>query len=61
MFGKSASSTDLSLTHARRPAAKDGGVRLRAVCKPDGPAGSVVQYHYGTVKRANRIVLRPPA
>lgn len=60
-FGKSASSTDLSLTHARRVAAKDGGVRLRRL--RDGwaggawPAASVVQYHYGTVAHANRIAL----
>jgi hypothetical protein len=24
------------------------------------PPASVVQYHYGTVERANRIALRPP-
>jgi hypothetical protein len=64
-FGKPASSTDLSLTHARNAAAKDGGVRLRRLqtgwSGGPWPAASVVQYHYGTVKRANRIALRPPA
>ena len=63
MFGKPASSTDLSLTHARKAAVKDGGVRLR---RPQAgwsggpwPTASVVQYHYGTVELANRIALRP--
>jgi hypothetical protein len=65
MFGKPASSTDLSLTHARNAAAKDGGVRLRRLqagwSGGPWPAASVLQYHYGTVERANRIALRPPA
>lgn len=65
MFGKPASSTDLSLTHARSAAARDGGVRLRRLqggwSGGQWPAASVVQYHYGTVERANRIALRPPA
>jgi hypothetical protein len=49
---------------ARKAAAKDGGVRLRRLQAgwADGqwPAGSVVQYHYGTVERANRVALRWP-
>lgn len=61
MFGKPASSTDLSLTHARRAAPKDGGVRLRRLeagwAGGAWPAASVVQYHYGTVARANRVAL----
>jgi hypothetical protein len=64
MFGKPASSADLSLTHARMAAAKDGGVRLRRLqagwAGGQWPAASVVQYHYGTVERANRIALRRP-
>jgi hypothetical protein len=63
-FGKPASSTDLSLTHARTAAAKDDGVRLRRLqagwAGRQWPAASVVQYHYGTVERANRIALRLP-
>ncbi len=63
-FGKHASSTDLSLTHARMAAAKDGGVRLRRLqagwSGGQWPAASVVQYHYGTIERANRIALRRP-
>jgi hypothetical protein len=60
-FDKPASSTDLSLTHARQAAAKDGGVRLRRLQAGwNGgrwPAASVVQYHYGTVANANRVAL----
>lgn len=63
-FGKPASSTDLSLTHARMAAAKDAGVRLRRLqagwVGGQWPAASVVQYHYGTIERANRIALRRP-
>jgi transcriptional regulator with XRE-family HTH domain len=59
MFGRCASSTDLSITHARTAAARDGGVRLRRLqagwSGGRWPAASVVQYHYGSVKRANRI------
>lgn len=57
MYGKPASSTDLSRTHATRAARRDGGVRLRRL--DEGwkggawPPASVVQYHYGTVARAN--------
>ncbi|MGA2164752.1 MAG: hypothetical protein ABSH36_09815 [Solirubrobacteraceae bacterium] len=61
MFGKPASSTDLSLAHARKAAAKDGGVRLRRLhagwAGGTWPSASVVQYHYGTVARANRLAL----
>jgi hypothetical protein len=61
MFDKPASSTDLSLSYARRAATKDAGARLRRL--QDGwaggawPAASVVQYHYGTVAHANRVAL----
>jgi hypothetical protein len=61
MFDKPASSTDLSLTYARKAVTRDGGVRLRRL--RDGwaggawPAASVVQYHYGTVAHANRVAL----
>jgi hypothetical protein len=61
MFGKAASSTDLSLTHARRAAPKDGGVRLRRLragwAGGAWPSASVVQYHYGTIAHANRLAL----
>jgi hypothetical protein len=62
MFDKPASSTDLSLTHARNAAPRDGGVRLRRLqagwAGGRWPAASVVQYHYGTVANANRVALR---
>jgi hypothetical protein len=52
------------LTHAHTAAARDGGVRLRRLqagwAGGQWPAASVVQYHYGTVERANRIALRSP-
>jgi hypothetical protein len=59
MYGKPASSTDLSLTHATR--ARDGGVRLRRLKAGWSggvfPPASVVQYNYGTVAHANHIAL----
>ena len=64
MFGRPANSTDLSVTHARRSASKDGGERLRRL--KDGwsegrwPPASVVQYHYGTIANANRTALAEP-
>jgi hypothetical protein len=65
MYGRAATSTDLSMTHARRAAARDGGVRLRRLQGGwEGgawPAASVVQYHYGTVADANRVALAPDA
>jgi hypothetical protein len=61
MFAKPASTADLSMTHATRSAEKDGGVRLRRLqagwSGGRWPPASVVQYHYGTVKRANRVAL----
>lgn len=61
MFGQPASSADLSLAHARKASAKDGGVRLRRLqagwSGGAWPAASVVQYHYGTVANANRVAL----
>jgi DNA-binding transcriptional ArsR family regulator len=61
MYGRPASSTDLSRTHATRAALRDGGVRLRRLDAGwDGgawPPSSVVQYHYGTVARANALAL----
>jgi hypothetical protein len=57
MYGRPASSTDLSRTHATRAARQDGGARLRRLAEGwkggAWPAASVVQYHYGTVARAN--------
>jgi hypothetical protein len=57
MYGRPASSTDLSMTHATRAAERDGGVRLRRLQSGwEGgawPPASVVQYHYGTVAEAN--------
>jgi len=62
MYGKPASSTDLSLAHARKTAARDGEVRLRRLqagwAGGAFPAASVVQYHYGTVARANQAALK---
>ena len=61
MFGRCASSTDLSISHARAAAARDGGVRLRRLqtgwSGGPWPAASVVQYHYGTIANANRVAL----
>jgi len=60
-FGKPATSTDLSLSHATSAADRDGGVRLRRLQAGwDGgrwPPSSVVQYHYGSVANANQIAL----
>jgi hypothetical protein len=59
--GKLATSTDLSLTYARTRAPYDDGERLRRLQEGwDGgrwPAASVVQDHFGTVRRANRTAL----
>jgi hypothetical protein len=65
MYGKPASSTDLSRTHATRAACRDGGMRLRRLDagweRGAWPPASVVQYHYGTVARANRLALADTA
>lgn len=61
MFGRAATSTDLSMTHARRAAKRDGGVRLRRLQAGHAsgafPPASVVQYNYGSVGQANHIAL----
>lgn len=62
-YGRAAKSTDLSVSYASAQAPRDGGVRLRRLKEGwDGgrwPALSVVQYHYGSLARANREALRP--
>jgi hypothetical protein len=64
MFGKPATSTDLSLSHATSTADRDGGVRLhRLQAGWEGrrwPPSSVVQYHYGSVANANQIAHAEP-
>ena len=61
LHGREASGAELSLSHARARAPRDGGVRLRRLQEgwDEGrwPAASVVQYHYGSVQRANRVAL----
>ena len=61
LHGREASSTDLSLAYARARAPRDGGERLRRLQQGWAggrwPAASVVQYHYGSVKAANRAAL----
>jgi hypothetical protein len=61
LYGREASSTDLSLGYARARAPRDGGVRLRRLTQGwaggQWPAASVVQYHYGSVRRANQVAL----
>jgi hypothetical protein len=61
MYGKPASSTDLSLTEAKRAAERSNNERLRRLDAGwEGgrwPSRSVVQYHYGTVANANQIAL----
>ncbi len=61
LYGREASSTDLSLGYARARASRDGGVRLRRLQQGwnggQWPAASVVQYHYGSVKVANHAAL----
>jgi AcrR family transcriptional regulator len=61
-YGSPAKSTDLSLSYATTQAPRDGGVRLRRLQEGWGdgrwPALSVVQYHYGTLARANLTALR---
>jgi hypothetical protein len=65
MYGEAASSTDLSLAHAKRAAERGNGERLQRLHAGwDGgrwPPASVVQYHYGTVANANRIALADQA
>jgi hypothetical protein len=59
-YGREATSTDLSRTHATRT----GGVRLQRLqegwAEGRWPPASVVQYHYGTVKTANQTALKDP-
>lgn len=61
LHGREASSTDLSLDYARARAPRDGGVGLRRLQQGwaggQWPAASVVQYHFGSVRRANRVAL----
>lgn len=59
-YGTQANSVDLSMNYAQAHA----GERLRRLREgwQDGrpwPPASVVQYHYGTVKRANQAALHP--
>lgn len=60
-YGTPASSTDLSLYYARKRAPHDAGRRLDRLTKGweggSWPAASVVQWHFGTVKAANRAAL----
>ncbi len=61
MYGKPASSTDLSLTDAKRAAESGSDERLRRLAAGwehgRWPSRSVVQYHYGTVANANQVAL----
>ena len=61
LYGREASSTDLSRGYARARAPRDGGVRLRRLTQGwaggQWPAASVVQYHCGSVRAANRAAL----
>jgi hypothetical protein len=63
--GAPATSTDLSLSYATARAARSDGVRLRRLQAGwehgRWPAPSVVQYHFGTVKAANRAALKAPS
>jgi hypothetical protein len=56
-YGQPATSTDLSRSYAAAHADSDGGVRLRRLREgwDEGPwpAAGVVQYHCGTVQKAN--------
>jgi hypothetical protein len=56
-FGRPATSTDLSYSYAMAHVDRDGGLRLRRLRKgwEEGPwpAPSVVQYHCGSVQKAN--------
>jgi hypothetical protein len=58
---KPASTTDLSLAYARKRAPHDDGERLRRLQEGwdggDWPPASVVQYHFGTIKKANEAAL----
>jgi hypothetical protein len=60
-YGREARSTDLSLSYARACAPRDGGIRLRRLQQGWAggrwPAASVVQYHYGTIRRANQAAI----
>jgi hypothetical protein len=61
MYGEAASSTDLSLAHAKRAAERGNRERLQRLRtgwdRGRWPSASVVQYHYGSVANANRIAL----
>ncbi len=56
-YGQPATSTDLSRSYAAAHADSDGGVRLRRLREgwDEGPwpAASVVQYHCGSIQKAN--------
>jgi hypothetical protein len=64
-YGRPATTTDLSQTYARNRAPRDGGARLKRLEEGwEGgawPAASVVQYHFGTVRLANRAAVHNPA
>lgn len=61
LYGRPASSSDLSYAYARSQAPRDGGVRLRRLQqgwdRGRWPSASVVQYHFGSVRQANRAAL----
>ncbi len=61
LYGRAASSTDLSRAYARSQVPRDGGARLRRLQAGwDGgrwPSASVVQYHYGSVRLANEAAI----
>jgi hypothetical protein len=60
--GRPATTTDLSLTYARKRAPHDGGARLKRLQEGweqgPWPPASVVQYHFGTVQLANEAALQ---
>lgn len=66
-YGGPPKTTDLSLSYATQQAARDGGVRLRRLEagweQGRWPPRSVVEYHFGSVRAANRAALHsfPPA
>ena len=61
-YGAPAKSTDLSLSYARTQTGRDGGVRLRRLQagweQGRWPPRSVVEYHFGTIRAANRAALQ---
>jgi hypothetical protein len=61
LYGRPATSADLSMSYARKRAPYDHGERLQRLRKGwkrrPWPPASVVQYHFGSFRTANKVAL----